>query len=79
MLLIFNPDYFELQGRELRKDRMREAETERLIKLVSGCNPPFTRKLMVILQSRWKECRIRVFPKRGFDSIAHLPKKSPSL
>ena len=53
--MTFNPGYAELLGKELEMQRMREAEKERLIRKTTAWNPPLSRKLSVILRSRWHD------------------------
>jgi len=77
--MTFNFNYAELLGREMQKDRMREAEKERLIKQVAGLNPPMTGKLFVIMRSRWSRFWIKKFKKIGFIPVSQVPKNSHSL
>ena len=77
--MTFNPSYAELLGRELQKDRMREAERQRLIDQAVGWNPGPIGKLLIIIRSRWSKFRKPDFVKIGYVPITKLPKKSPSL
>jgi len=52
--MTFNPGYAELLGKELEMQRMREAEKERLIRKATTWNPLLSRKLYVILRTRWQ-------------------------
>jgi hypothetical protein len=72
----YNP---QILGRELQRDRMREAEQERLIKQVSGWNPSTTAKLFPIVGSYWKNFWSRVFRKGVYIPLSQLPKNSTSL
>lgn len=76
--MTFNPGYAELLGKELQRNRMREAERERLVRKAAAWNTPISRKLYVILRSHWKE----FWSKAGRDSkyipISPVPKKSTS-
>ena len=69
----------ELHGRELRRDRMREADQWRLVSQGATWNPSALRKLAIILGTRWKAFWSRVFRKRGYIPISGSPKESPSL
>jgi len=77
--MTFNPNYAELLGRELQRDRMREAERERLIKQVSGWNPGLIGKVLIILQERWSKFWSRVIGRKTYIPISRIPKNSPSL
>ncbi|TFG49800.1 MAG: hypothetical protein E4H33_01530 [Anaerolineales bacterium] len=77
--MTFNPSYAELLGKELQRNRMHEAERERLIRKAAAWNPSLSRKLSVIFRSYWDEFWSN--EKRGskYIPISHVPKKSPSL
>jgi hypothetical protein len=77
--MTFNANYAELLGRELQRDRMREAERERLIRQVSGWNPGLAGKLLIVLQEHWSKFWSRVSRKKGYIPISQLPKNSPSI
>jgi hypothetical protein len=53
--MTYSLDYAERIGREILQDRRREAERERLIRQVSGWNPPLHKKMWLIIQSRWEK------------------------
>jgi len=76
--MTFNPGYAELLGKELKMQRMREAEKERLIRKATAWNPPLSRKLSVIIQSRWHDYWEGRRKNRQFTLISHIPKKSTS-
>ena len=77
--MTFNPSYAELLGKELQMQRMREAEKERLIRKVTAWNPPISRKISVILQTRWEDLwRSRGESKR-YHPISQIQKKSTSI
>jgi len=77
--MTFNPGYAELLGKELEMQRMREAEKERLIRKATAWNPQLSRKLKVIIQSRWNDFWASRRKDRQFIPISHVPEKSPSL
>jgi len=77
--MTFNANYAELLGRELQRNRMREAEKERLIRKASALNPPLSRKLNLILRSRWQNYWSRKAKKKKYIPIHQVSKKSPSL
>lgn len=77
--MTFNANYAELLGRELQRNRMREAEKERLIRKASAWNPPLSRKLSLILSSRWQNYWSRKAKQKKFIPMHQVPKKSPSL
>ena len=77
--MTFNPGYAELLGKELQMQRMREAEKERLIRKVTAWNPSPSRKISVILRTRWQEYWTRRRKVRQYIPISRVPKKSPSL
>ncbi len=68
--MTFNLNYAELLGRELERDRMREAESERLVRQVSGWNPNPTEKTLIIHRDRWNNIWSR---------ISQMPDKLTSL
>jgi hypothetical protein len=57
--MTYSLDYAERMGREILQERRREAERERLIRQVTGWNPPLHKKLWLIIQSRWGNRKIR--------------------
>lgn len=73
--MTFNPSYAELLGREMERQRMREAEKERLIRKAAAWSPPLTRKIYVILRARWED----LWQSKRYPPIAHTPKKSTSI
>jgi hypothetical protein len=78
-MFTINPSYYDYLGQELRKDRMREAEKERIIREVRGWNPPIYKRLWIIIQSRFSG-KSRLAEKHiGYSPVTHLPKESPSL
>jgi len=77
--MTFNPGYAELLGKELEMQRMREAEKERLIRKAIVWNPSPSRKIFVILRTRWQEYWTRRRRTRRYIPVSSLPKKSPSL
>lgn len=52
--MTFNASYAEILGRELQRDRLREARKERLIRTATLANPPTARKIWLILKTRWQ-------------------------
>lgn len=77
--MTFNPSYAELLGKELQRDRMREAKRERLINQATAWNPSLSRKLSVILRSRWHDFWTSLKKDKKYTPISRLPKSSPSL
>jgi hypothetical protein len=78
--MTLNPSYLQLLGRELQRDRMREAEKERLINQAIGRNPSRPgRKIMSMLSSNWKAFWNRIFRKREYMPLSEMPEKSPSI
>lgn len=77
--MTYNYNYAELLGRELIKERRREAERERLLRSLTPANPSIFKKIWYILRSRWQERRHTGIGKQGRTSISPLPKSSPSL
>ena len=75
--MTFNPSYAELLGKELQRDRMREAQRERLIRKSAGWNPGLVGKLLIIMRSYWSRFWNRLFKKMGYIPISSLPKDSP--
>ena len=77
--MIFNLNYAELLGRELQRNRKREAERERLIRQVSGWNHNSAEETLIILRDRgsifwsWITGRKISFP------ISQMPDKSSTL
>lgn len=76
--MIINPNIVELVSRELHSDRMREAEKHRLIKQTAGWNPSPTRKLLVIIRSRWNNFRSQLFSRKKYIPVSRVPKNSTS-
>ena len=76
--MTFNPGYAELLGRELEMQRMREAEKERLIRKATAWNKPLSRKLLVIIRSRWHDYRVGRRKKRQYLPISNVSKSSHS-
>jgi hypothetical protein len=76
--MTFSPGYAEFIGKELQRDRMREAERERLINQATAWNPPLPKKLSVILRSRWHDFWTSL-KKDKYPPISQVPKSSPSL
>jgi len=77
--MTFNPSYAELLGKELQKERMREAEKERLIRKATAWSPSVTRKIAVILRTRWQEFWAGRRKDRQYLPVSQVPKNSPSL
>ena len=77
--MTFNPSYAELLGKELQIQRMREAEKERLVRKATAWNPNLSRKISVILRTRWQEYRTRLRKDRRYIPVSRVPKKSTSL
>ena len=77
--MTFNPGYAELLGKELQRNRMREAEKARLIRTVTLANPSTAKKVWIIFRSRWKDLRKPKFKIEHYTPIPPLPKKSHSL
>ena len=77
--MTFNPGYAELSGMELQRDRMREAEKQRLIRTVTPADPSTVKKVWIIFRSRWKDLRKPKFKIEHYPPIPPLPKKSQSL
>jgi len=79
--MIINPSITELIliSRELQSDRMREAEKHRLIKQAVGRKSSPTRKLLVIIRSRWNNFLSRLFSRKRYIHISREPENSPSL
>ena len=75
--MTINPGYAELLGKELGRQRMREADQERLVRQVSRYQPSLAKKVLVILRSRWSEIWER--DKHRYPSISQLPKNSTNL
>ncbi len=75
--MTFNPDYAELLGAELQRQRMREAQQERLIRQVSKQEPSLIKKIQVILRARWSDLWDRGSHK--YPPISRMPKNSTSL
>ena len=74
-----NPSYYDYLGQELRKDRMREAEKERIIREVRGWNPPFYKRLWIIIKSRFSGERQVIKKQITYPPVSQMPKESPSL
>jgi hypothetical protein len=77
--MTFNSNYAELLGRELQRERMREADRERLIKEVSGWNPGLVGKLLIVLQDRWTKFWSRTARKKTYIPVSGEPKNYLSL
>ena len=71
------PSNTDLLGRELQRDRLKEAENWRLIKQANAWNPTMIKKLTVILQSRWKKFWSGLFNKERYIPISKAPKSKP--
>jgi hypothetical protein len=76
--MTFNTNYAEIYGRELRRDRMREAERERLIRQATLANPSLTRKIWLVLKDRWQRIWKPEFEIRPHHPAPPVPKGSPS-
>lgn len=77
--MTFNPNYAELLGRELQRDRMQEAQKARLVRTASLANPSNGFKVWLIIRDRWQKFwnpDFEIHPRRP---IAGTPKRSPSL
>jgi len=77
--MTFNLSFEELLGKELQMQRMREAEKERMIRNAKALNPPLSRKIYVVLRTRWQEYWTGKRKSGRYIPISHVPKKSPSL
>ena len=77
--MTFKFNYAELLGRELQRDRMQEAERERLIKRVSGWNPSLAEIILINLEDRWSRFWSRVTGRKSYIPISQVPKKSSSI
>lgn len=77
--MTYNYNYAEYLGRELLKERRREAERERLIRSLTPANPSILKKIWVILRSRWQDREQIGIEGRGTTVISPLPKSSQSL
>ena len=77
--MTFTPNHAELLGLEMQRDRMREAEKERLIRQVSGWKPAPAEKLFIIFRSHWKDLWSRIGNERVYLPATQLPKKTSSL
>ena len=75
--MTFYPDYAQLLGAELQRQRMREAQKERLIRQVSKQEPSLLTKILVILRARWSDLWDR--SSHQYPPISRMPKNSPSL
>lgn len=75
--MTFNPNYAQLLGAELQRQRMREAEHERLIRQASRKEPSLARKILVILRSRWSD--LWDGKAQSYPPISQLPKNSTSI
>jgi hypothetical protein len=77
--MTYNYNYAEYLGRELLKERRREAEHERLIRSLTPANPSILEKIWHILQSRWQDSRKERVGQQGYQPLSPLPKNSHSL
>jgi hypothetical protein len=78
--MTLNPTYAELLGKELQRDRLREAEKERLINLAINRNPIRPgRKVLATLSSNWRAFWKRIIRKRDYMPLSEMPEKSPSI
>lgn len=77
--MTFNPGYAEFLGKELQRNRMHEAEKERLIRKATAWEPSLWRKLSVILHRRWEYLGARSERREKYLPVSHLPKNSHSL
>lgn len=77
--MTFNPSYADLLGKELQMQRTREAERERLIRRATAWNPSLSRKISAILRTRWRHFWDTRRKTNQYQTISHIPKKSPSL
>lgn len=75
--MTFNPEYAQLLGAELQRNRMREAEKERLVRQVSRYEPSLAKKILVILRARWSD--LWDGDSHQFPPVSQLPKKSTTL
>ena len=76
--MTFNPSYAELLGRELQRQRRREADRERLIREAAGWNPSPLSKSLLILRSRWSRFWSRIIRKKVYIPLSPNPKNSLS-
>jgi hypothetical protein len=77
MSLNFNSDL--MLSQELQRDRMREAEQERLVRKVTTGQPSLARKLYVILRCRLDELFSGRDSGKHYPPITQLSKNSPNL
>jgi len=77
--MTFDPGYEELLGKELQMQRMREAEKYRLLRRARAWNPSISRKIYVVLRTRWQSIWTRRRKNRQYIPNSHVPKNSPSL
>jgi hypothetical protein len=78
--MTINPIYAELLGKELQRDRLREAEKERLINQVIGRNHAGHHwKVFSALSSQGRAFWNRIIRKKGYIPISREPKKSPIM
>lgn len=67
----------ELMGEEFQRQRMQEADKERLIRQVLRQEPSLAKKVFTILRARWSnfwDREIQTIP-----PITHMPKNSTTL
>jgi len=76
--MTFNFNNAELLGKELGRDRMREAEKERLIKQSSGWNPGPIEKFLNGFRTRWNRSWFRFVNRKVYISFSGDPKNSTS-
>ena len=75
--MTFNPGYAELLGKELGRQRMREAEKERLVREASRHEPSLAKKILVIMRSRWSD--FWGGDTHKYPPISQVPKNSTTL
>lgn len=77
--MTFNPNYAELLGRELQRDRLREASRERLIRSMTPANPSSLTKVWSILRNRGRDLGRQIFKPGQIYPATRLPEDSHSL
>ncbi len=77
--MVSNPLYLMMLSQELQRQRMREADHERLIRQVTRWEPSLAHKILVILRARWSDLWDGEDRSRRYPPISQTPSKSTSL
>ena len=77
--MTFNLCHAELLGRELQRERLREAERERLIYQITGSKSALHGLLRSNLHSQWNEYWSSVSGNKTDISLTKTPKRSSSI